>query len=286
VFLAGKAEPTGGDYFSSNPVVLEYDPHGSASTLPLLNPQPTFPAQNQTWQSAFMLLPTGQLLLSMQTNTLHLYTPDPADGLPHPSWRPAHISVPSTLAPGQSHKLHGTQLNGLSQAVSYGDDAGMATNYPIVRLTKHSTGQVVYLKSHDFSTMGIATGRKVPHDMQNCIIDIPASISTGHWDLVVIANGIPSESHKIHITAHPHPSPVGGHPHHHFEGKVESIAFNRFGHFKSFTIESGSGERKRIESHDLRIAELVRQAMQDRLMARVWVEPHKDDVLEKIEFFL
>jgi hypothetical protein len=284
VFLAGNAEPTDGDYFSSNPVVLEYDPNSSASTLPQLNSQPTFPAQNQTWQSAFMLLPTGQLLLSMQTNTLHLYTPDPADGLPHPSWAPAHISVHSTLAPGQSYKLHGTQLNGLSQALSYGDDAGMATNYPIVRLTKQSTGQVVYLKSHDFSTMGIATGRRVPHDMQNCTIDIPPNIPTGYWDLVVIANGIPSGSHKVHITTHP--SLGGDHTHNSFEGKVESIAFDRFGHFESFTIESGSGERKRIESHDLRIAELVRHAMQDRLTARVWVESHRDDVLDKIEFLL
>src|SRR5215469_11285194 len=90
--------------------------------------KPTFPVQNQTWKSAFMLLPTGQLLLSMQANTLHLYTPDPTNGSPHPSWAPVHISVRSTLVLGHSYKLHGTQLNGLSQAVSYGDDAGILSN--------------------------------------------------------------------------------------------------------------------------------------------------------------
>jgi hypothetical protein len=130
MLLAGNAEPTAGDYFSSFPVVLEYDPSSSALKIPLLGVQPTFPAGNQTWQSAFMLLPTGQLLLSMQTNTLSLYTPDPASGLPDPSWAPAHISIPPTLVLDHSYKLRGTQLNGLSQAVSYGDDAGMATITP------------------------------------------------------------------------------------------------------------------------------------------------------------
>jgi hypothetical protein len=52
------------------------------------------------------------------------------------SWRLAHISVPSNMSPGHSYTLTGIQINGVSQAVGYGDDAGMATNYPIVRGTR------------------------------------------------------------------------------------------------------------------------------------------------------
>jgi hypothetical protein len=282
VTLAGNTE-SGGVYYSSyNLVVLEYDPNSHASTIRQLGVQPTFPAGNQTWQSAFMLLPTGQLLLSMQTNTLFLYTPDPASGAPHPSWAPADISVPSTLVLSHSYKLHGTQLNGLSQAVVYGDDAGMATNYPIVRLTKPSTGQVVYLKSHNFSSMGIATGKKVPHDLQSCTIDIPSSIPTGHWDLVVIANGIPSKSHDIHIV----PQPLPGHHHDeiYLEGKVESLVFDRFGNFDSFKIITNIGEVKHFENHELRIEELVRRAMQDRSKVRVGVESHNTHILASFAF--
>jgi hypothetical protein len=201
VLLAGSAEPTDNDYFSSFPVVLEYDPSSNATTLPQLDAQPTFPTGNQTWQSTFMLLPTGQLLLSMQSNTLHLYTPDSTSGSPDPSWAPANISVPSTLVLDHSYTLSGTQLNGLSQAVSYGDDAGMATNYPIVRLTNPSTGQVVYLRSYNFSSMGVATGTTVPDDVQTCTIDIPSNLATGAWNLVVIANGIPSSSISVQIAA-------------------------------------------------------------------------------------
>ena len=202
VCVAGTTEPDAGDYFSFNPVFFEYDPHSAASTLPLLDAQPSLPAGNWTWQSCFLLLPTGQLLCSAHSNSLFLYTPDPANGSPHHSWRPAHISVPHHMVRGHSYRLHGTQINGLSQAVSYGDDAGMATNYPIVRLTKHSSGHIVYVRSHDFSTMGVATGSRDPEDLQSCMIDIPAHMPHGEWKLAVVANGIASEGIDVMIAAH------------------------------------------------------------------------------------
>jgi hypothetical protein len=200
VCLAGNAEPTDGDYFSSNPIVFEYDPSSSATTMPQLDKQPTFPSTNQTWQSTFLVLPTGQLLLSMQTNTLWLYTPD-ASETPNPAWKPANITVPGRMIVGHSYTLNGTQINGLTQCCSYGDDAGMATNYPIVRLTNPGTSEVVYLRSYDFSTMGIATGTTVPGDLESCTIDIPDGLATGAWNLQVIANGIASDPISIEIAA-------------------------------------------------------------------------------------
>jgi len=172
--------PDSGDYFSLNPVFLIYDHNSSAATLPLLDVQPSLPPGTFTWQCNFLLLPTGQLLCSVHgNNNVYLYTPDPATSAPHQSWRPAHISVPHEMVPGHSYVLHGTQINGLSQALSYGDDGGMATNYPIVRLTHPATAKMVYLRSHNFSTMGVATGSKVPHDVKHCTIDIPADLELG-----------------------------------------------------------------------------------------------------------
>ena len=150
-----------------------------------------------------LLLPTGQILLTTQGSEIYIYTPDAASNNPAPAWRPANISVPSDMYLGQSYILYGTQLNGLSQACSYGDDAQMATNYPIVQLTNTATGQVRYVRSHDFSTMGVATG-PTP---QACEIDIPSDLAVGGWNLIVIANGIPSEPVAVQLLK---PSPCLG----------------------------------------------------------------------------
>jgi len=267
VLMAGTAVPDSGDYFSLDPVLLEYDPATSAAILPPLDVQPSLPAGNFTWQSCFLLLPTGQLLCSAQSSTLFLYTPDPSAGSPHPSWRPAHISVPPTMHPGHSYTLSGTQINGVSQAVGYGDDAGMATNYPIVRLTHHTSGQVVYLRSHHFSTMGIATGHNLPHDRKSCEIDIPSNLAVGRWKLVVIANGIPSEPIWVEIGSHGRE--------HRFEGKIESLVYDNFGDFEAFTVKNARGDIRRFDSREPHIAELTRRAWQERTRVLVALEPDR-----------
>ena len=195
VFLAGTTAPDGG-YFSQNPVALEYNPAASPmpATMPKLDAQPALPAANYTWQSAFLLLPTGQMLCSGQTNTLLLYTPD-ASEQPQAAWRPNGVSIPATMVPGRSYNLSGKQINGLSQAVCYGDDGGMATNYPIVKLTNSATGQVRYARTSNFSTMGIATGSAT----QTCTVQIPGGLALGPWHLQVIANGIASDVVNVQL---------------------------------------------------------------------------------------
>lgn len=268
VLLAGTTEPDAGDFFSFDPVFLEFDPHNPGATLPLLDAQPTLPAGNWTWQSCFLMLPTGQLLCSAQTNRLFLYTPDPAAGHPHHDWRPAHIEVPECMAPGHSYKLSGVQLNGLSQAVCYGDDGGMATNYPIVRLTRAGSGEVVYVRTHDFSTMSVAPAEPHGHhERHSCKIDIPGSLPHGHWELVVIANGIASDEIRVRIAAHCEVD--------RFVGKVETLAYDRFGDFESFWLESASGVRHHFDSHEPRVAELARRAWQERAQIEVKVEPDR-----------
>lgn len=208
VLMAGTAIPDAGYYYSYNPVFFLYDPNSTATTLPQLDVQPMLPTGCFTWQCNFLLLPTGQLLCSAHnppTSGLFLYTPDPSVSAPQAAWKPANISVPSTLVLGRSYTVSGTQINGLSQAVCYGDDGGMATNYPIVQLTNPATGHVQYLRSYNFSSMGVATGTTVPDDLESCTIDIPPNLATGNWNLVVIANGISSDPVNVQIVQPPTP---------------------------------------------------------------------------------
>ncbi len=78
-----------------------------------------------------LLLPTGQVMYSASRKDIEVYTPDAGGDA---SWKPAITNFPDTLILGHSYTISGTQFNGLSQACSYGDDAQMATNYPIVQL--------------------------------------------------------------------------------------------------------------------------------------------------------
>ena len=47
----------------------------------------------------------------------------------------------------------------MTQAVAYGDDATMATNYPLVRLISEDA-RVHYCRTFDHSTMAVATGHR------------------------------------------------------------------------------------------------------------------------------
>ncbi|HTZ81580.1 MAG TPA: hypothetical protein VMB66_00220 [Candidatus Acidoferrales bacterium] len=63
-----------------------------------------------------------------------------------------------------------------------------ATNYPLVRITNNSTGHVFYARTHNHSTMRVATGSTIASTR----FDVPATMETGASSLEVVANGIPS----------------------------------------------------------------------------------------------
>jgi hypothetical protein len=128
-----------------------------------------------------MVLPTGQVLVGGS----EVYT---ASGTYQPAWAPAIHSVPKTVVRGSTYKITGMQFNSLSQAAAFGDEYQTATNYPLVRIINNSTGHVFYAKTHDHSTMGVATGTKAV----STNFDVPAGMETGASTLVVVANGIPS----------------------------------------------------------------------------------------------
>jgi len=144
-----------------------------------------------------VLLPTGQVLVTNVIDTsIAIYTPD---GTPQPAWAPVITNAPTFVTPGQTYTITGTQFNGLSQAVFYGDDFAAATNYPLVRLVNVMNGNVIYCRTHDHSTMAVATGI-LPVSTQ---VDIPATIPPGTYSLYVIANGIPSMAWSVTVCVPP-----------------------------------------------------------------------------------
>ncbi len=68
------------------------------------------------------LVPSGQVLYKNTVANIEVYAPDPGF-TPH-AW-PQVTTAPARPIPGFTHRLAGTGFNGLSQAVSYGDDASM-----------------------------------------------------------------------------------------------------------------------------------------------------------------
>ena len=153
-----------------------------------LNPVPNVPngPNEPSYVGRLLVLPTGQIWFDDGSDDVEIYTPA---GTYQAAWQPTITSVATTLRHGQAnYKLVGTQLNGLSQGATYGDDAQMATNYPLVRITNNQTGHVFYAKTRNFSSMGVATGRTPVY----CYFDLPATLETGASELVVVANGIPS----------------------------------------------------------------------------------------------
>jgi hypothetical protein len=167
---------------------FEYDPTANALS-PVSAPSN---AGGACFTGRFLLLPDGQVLFSNQSGTVTIYTPD---GAPDPAWKPSITAAPPFMAVGHHYLLSGRQFNGLSQACCYGDDATMATNYPIVRLEQGP--KVFYCRTARHSTMGVATGNRVV----STILSILSSVPPGSYQLVVVANGIPSDPFAVTIAS-------------------------------------------------------------------------------------
>jgi hypothetical protein len=136
-----------------------------------------------------LMLPSGQALV--ETFNVEVYNPK---GTYKAAWAPKVTKYPHSVNRGTTYQIFGKQFNGLSQAASFGDEYETATNYPLVRITNTATGHVFYAKTHDHSTMGVATGNTVV----STNFDVPADMDTGASTLEVVANGIPSK--KVSIT--------------------------------------------------------------------------------------
>jgi hypothetical protein len=134
-----------------------------------------------TCGESLMILPTGEVLVGGDS----VYR---STGTYKSAWQPTIANAPGSVNRGSSYQVSGTQFNGLSQANAFGDEEMTATNYPLVRITNTASGHVFYARTHDHSTMGVATG-SAPVSTN---FDVPAGTETGASKLEVVANGIPS----------------------------------------------------------------------------------------------
>ena len=140
------------------------------------------------------VLPSGNALWTRNSTDVELYIPNNSNYLT--SWQPTISSYPGTVTRGtKNYNIFGTQFNGLSQAAMYGDDYQGATNYPLIRLQNNATGHVSYCRTHNHSTMAVATGSATVSTQ----FDIPANAEAGASKLFVVANGIPSNSVNVTV---------------------------------------------------------------------------------------
>ncbi|HLK14296.1 MAG TPA: kelch repeat-containing protein, partial [Fimbriimonadaceae bacterium] len=152
-------------------------------------------------RQCLLLLPTGQVLSTHRGDTdaagdqMFAYTPD---GTYDPSWQPTVSTVAGTIhAWSINNPISGTQFNGLSQAHSSGFQELTATNYPLVRIQNNATGHVFYCRTHDHSTMAVATGSTPV----STLFDVPSGIEIGPSKLYVVANGIPSAAQPVNVVS-------------------------------------------------------------------------------------
>jgi hypothetical protein len=152
-----------------------------------LIPQPGTPnAPNQfAYNINFLILPTGQILEVDGTDDVEIYTPD--NGSHDRSWEPVITDAPESVSRGESYTLRGVRFNGMSQGAMFGDEGQGATNYPLVRITNLRTKHVSYSRTHDHSSMAVASDKPV-----STHFDVPSDQELGPSYLEVVANGIAS----------------------------------------------------------------------------------------------
>lgn len=168
-----------------------------------------------TYVTRLLLLPNGDIMFAREDDSsFYAYHSDAAQ--PQDSFRPVIQTCPANIQAGSTIQVSGTQFNGLSQAVAYGDDSQTATNYPLVRIVNQQSNHVRYCRTFNHTTvdgngntipsMGVATGAAVI----TTSVAIPADLETGGASLFVVANGIPSQPVGVTISSPQSDSRRGG----------------------------------------------------------------------------
>jgi hypothetical protein len=153
-------------------------------------PGPPNAPNDGSFYGNMLLLPTGQILLTDFSGDIELYNPTITrkDLDFQQRIAPVVLDAPQVLARGGSYHISGIGFNGVTQGAAYGDDAQAATNFPLVRIKNLHTSHVFYSRTHDHSSMGVASDAIV-----STHFDVPAVQESGPSILEVVANGIASQ---------------------------------------------------------------------------------------------
>ncbi|MFA6046251.1 MAG: kelch repeat-containing protein [Phycisphaerales bacterium] len=189
VLCAISPAPTSADHFPSPTRFYEYSPTTN-TFISQLAPGGGGTDNRPTYTCMMLALPTGQILYSHLGSDVYLYTPT---GTPTPAGKPTITSV--TPNPDGSFHLVGLGLNGISEGASYGDDAQMNSNYPLVRA--HSGINTYYCRTFNWSYTGIASG-STPVSTE---YTLPPNLPAGPYTIQVVANGFVSDAFDPTCTA-------------------------------------------------------------------------------------
>ena len=183
VEVNGKVLCLGGPTDYANATILEFDPATNSFSTVSLPPGLT----SINFAARMLALPNGQVLLTEASSNAWVYTP--VSG-PQPAWAP---SVSSVVTGGGIYTVSGTQLNGLTNGASYGDEANPYTHYPIVYLAD-GVGNVHFARTSNFSQMSPSA----PGGHQTADFTLPAG-TQGTYNLFVSASGISSAAFPVQI---------------------------------------------------------------------------------------
>jgi len=164
--------------FNGPNTFCEYDYVANSFTVVAAPPTGGF----SPYASRMLVLPDGTALFSWSNSHLYIYQPD---GPQLAAGKPSIYGV-TTNCDG-SFRLAGTQLNGISEGAAYGDDAQMASDYPLIYVTNGAS--VYYLKTFNWSSTDVMTGTNVV----TTDFTVPTNIPAGSYSLYVSANGISSD---------------------------------------------------------------------------------------------
>jgi hypothetical protein len=171
---------------SLNSAFVEFDPTENA--ISLVPNQPN--SSGARTMCRMLLLPDGHGLVSFEDLGWYDLT---FSGNVNPAWAPTITSFPSLVTTGATVTLAGTQLCGLSECQSFGDDNQQAENYPMVRFVD-SHNNVTYARARDVSTRSIAPG-----EPGTVLVDIP-SLPPGFYTVYAVAMGIPSAGRQVTVS--------------------------------------------------------------------------------------
>src|SRR5437588_9514321 len=185
ILLATTPVPSSGTHFPAPVSYYEYDYSiGPVGTFTRVNaPGGGLTVGGASYPHRMLALPNGQVLYTTVGSQLYVYTPS---GSPLVAGKPSIYSI-SQNSDGSYH-LTGTLFNGLSQGATYGDDAQMDSNYPLVRLTDGS-GNVSYARTYNWSRTSVQTGSATVSTEFSVF-----GIFPGNYSLQVVANGNPSSA--------------------------------------------------------------------------------------------